>query len=66
MSGASIETTRELRASSLRDVKARMWPLFGDVRVASSANQFLDGLLSWGRSGIKASISAGIMSRSSG
>jgi SRSO17 transposase len=45
MSGASIETTLELWASSLRDVKARMRPLFGDVRVASSANQFLDGLL---------------------
>jgi SRSO17 transposase len=46
MSGGSIETTLELWASSLRDVKARMRPLFGDVRVASSANQFLDGLLS--------------------
>ena len=46
MSSASIETTLELWASSLRDVKARMRPLFGDVRVASSANQFLDGLLS--------------------
>lgn len=45
MSGASIETTLELWASSLRQVKARMRPLFGDVRVASSANQFLDGLL---------------------
>jgi SRSO17 transposase len=46
MSSASIETTLELWASSLRDVKARMRPVFGDVRVASSANQFLDGLLS--------------------
>jgi SRSO17 transposase len=45
MSSASIETTLELWASSLRDVKARMRPLFGDVRVSSSANQFLDGLL---------------------
>ena len=45
MSSASIETTLELWASSLRDVKARLRPLFGDVRVASSANQFLDGLL---------------------
>ena len=34
MSSASIETTLELWASSLRDVKARMRPLFGDVRVA--------------------------------
>src|SRR3984885_1670663 len=46
MSSGSIETTLELWASSLRDVKSRMRPLFGDVRVASSANQFLDGLLS--------------------
>jgi len=46
MSSASIETTLEFWAFSLRDVKARMRPLFGDVRVASSANQFLDGLLS--------------------
>lgn len=45
MSGASIETTLELWASSLREVKARLRPLFGDARVASSANQFLDGLL---------------------
>lgn len=36
MSSASIETTLELWASSLRDVKARMRPLFGDPRVASS------------------------------
>jgi hypothetical protein len=46
MYGASIETTLGLWASSLRDVKARMRPLFGDVRLASSANQFLDKLLS--------------------
>ena len=46
MSSASIETTLELWASSLREVKARMRPLFVDVRVASSANHFLDGLLS--------------------
>jgi SRSO17 transposase len=46
MSSPSIEITLELWASSLRDVKARMRSLFGDVRVASSANQFLDGLLS--------------------
>ena len=45
MSSASIETTLELWASSLRDVTARLRPLFGDVRVALSANQFLDGLL---------------------
>ena len=46
MSGASIETTLELWASSLRDVKARMRPLFGHARVAASASLFLDGLLS--------------------
>lgn len=45
MTGASIETTLELWASSLRDVKARMRPLFTQERVANSASQFLDGLL---------------------
>src|SRR3954470_2871309 len=41
----SIETTLELWASSLRDVKARMRPLFTQERVAASAGLFLDGLL---------------------
>ena len=45
MSGASIETTLELWASSLRDVKARIRPLFTQERVAASAGRFLDGLL---------------------
>ena len=45
MSGASIETTLELWASSLRDVKARMRGLFTQERVAASAGLFLDGLL---------------------
>ncbi len=45
MSGASFETTLELWASSLRDVKARMRPLFTQTRVAASAGLFLDGLL---------------------
>ena len=45
MTGASIETTLELWASSLRDVKGRMRPLFTQKRVAASAGQFLDGLL---------------------
>ena len=45
MTGASIETTLELWASSLRDVKARMRGLFTQERVAASAGQFLDGLL---------------------
>lgn len=42
---ASIETTLELWASSLRDVKARMRGLFTQERVAASANLFLDGSL---------------------
>jgi SRSO17 transposase len=45
MSGVSIETTLELWASSLRDVKARVRPLFSQERVATSAAFFLDGLL---------------------
>ena len=45
MSGASIETTLELWASSLRDVKRRIRPLFTQSRVAWSAENFLDGLL---------------------
>jgi SRSO17 transposase len=43
MSGASIETTLEFWASSLRDVKARIRPLFTQERVTSSAGLFLDG-----------------------
>jgi SRSO17 transposase len=45
MAGASVETTLELWASSLRDVKARIRPLFSQERVAASAGKFLDGLL---------------------
>jgi SRSO17 transposase len=45
MSGAAIETVLELWASSLRDVKARIRPLFTQERVAASAGLFLDGLL---------------------
>jgi SRSO17 transposase len=45
MVGASIETTLELWASSLRDVKARIRCLFQQDRVAASAGRFLDGLL---------------------
>jgi SRSO17 transposase len=45
MSGTSIETTLELWASSLRDGKGRIRPLFTQKRVATSANRFLDGLL---------------------
>ena len=46
MMGASIETTLELWASSLRDVKRRMRPLFAQERSAVNAGLFLDGLLS--------------------
>lgn len=45
MTGASIETTLELWATSLRDVKGRMRRLFTQERVAASASLFLDGLL---------------------
>src|SRR6516225_5993934 len=45
MAGASVETTLELWASSLREVKVRIRPLFSQKRVAGSAGQFLDGLL---------------------
>src|ERR1700742_4158696 len=45
MAGASIDTTLELWASSLRNVKVRMRPLFTQERVAASAGLFLDGLL---------------------
>lgn len=46
MAGASVEATLELWAQSLRDVKARMRPLFTQERVSASAGLFLDGLLS--------------------
>src|ERR1700750_2441747 len=45
MSVASLETTLDLWASSLREVKDRMRPLFTQDRVAASAHAFLDGLL---------------------
>ena len=45
MSGASIKTTLEVWASSLRNVKARIRLLFTQERVAASASLFLDGLL---------------------
>src|SRR4051794_31277880 len=49
MSVASLETTLDLWASSLREVKERMRPLFTQERVAASAHAFLDGLLGPGR-----------------
>ena len=42
---ASIETTLELWASTLRDVKRRMRGLFAQGRSAMNAELFLDGLL---------------------
>ena len=45
MTGASIETTLELWASSLREVKKRMRPLFEQNRTALNAGLFVDGLL---------------------
>jgi hypothetical protein len=45
MTGASIETTLALWASSLRDVKRRMRSLFAQERTAANAGLFIDGLL---------------------
>src|SRR4051812_15085206 len=45
MTGGSVEATLELWASSLRDVKGRIGPLFQQERMASSAGLFLDALL---------------------
>jgi len=42
----SIETTLEIWASSLREVKRRMRGLFAQERAAVNAGLFLDGLLS--------------------
>ena len=43
--GASVEDALTLWASSLRDVKQRIRPLFTQKRVAASAGRFIDGLL---------------------
>jgi hypothetical protein len=45
MIGASIKTTLELWASSLREVKKRIRPLFAQERAALNAGLFVDGLL---------------------
>ena len=45
MAWLSVEETLALWASSLREVKARIRPLFTQERVAASAGQLLDGLL---------------------
>ncbi len=45
MAAGSVETTLELWASSLREVKGRIRPLFPQARMAVSAGLFLDALL---------------------
>src|SRR5215210_3791532 len=45
MTGGSVEATLELWASSLRNVKERIRPLFRQDRTAGSAGLFLDALL---------------------
>src|SRR5262249_17984121 len=46
--GASVEDTLTLWASSLRDIKQRIRPLFTQERVAASAGEVFDGLLGGG------------------
>src|SRR5918999_2827125 len=45
MVGVEVEVALDLWASSRREVKRRIRPLFGQERVAVSAGLFLDGLL---------------------
>src|SRR3954463_1712230 len=45
MTGGLVEATLELWASSLRDVKGRIRPLFRQERIATSAGLFLEALL---------------------
>src|SRR4029434_8727547 len=45
MMAGSVEATLERWASSLRDVKGRIRPLFQQARMATSASLFLDALL---------------------
>jgi SRSO17 transposase len=45
VAGVAVEDALELWASSLREVKRRLRPLFTQERVAASAGLFLDGLL---------------------
>src|SRR5688500_14930823 len=45
MTGGTVEATLELWASSLREVKQRIRPLFRRERMAHSAGLFLDALL---------------------
>src|SRR3712207_4858405 len=45
MAGGSVEAALELWASSLRDVKGRIRPLFLQARMAASAGLFLNALV---------------------
>jgi SRSO17 transposase len=45
MAFGSVEATLELWASSLRDVKGRIRPVFSQERMATAAGLFLDALL---------------------
>ncbi len=45
MAGGTVEATLELWASTLRDVKGRIRPVFCQERMATSAGLFLDALL---------------------
>ena len=45
MSGVAVEQMLDLWATGLREVKARMRPLFAHPSVADSAAAFVDGLL---------------------
>ena len=42
---ASVEDVLTLTLDALRDVKARMRPVFGQERIAASAGRFLETLL---------------------
>src|ERR687885_1775148 len=61
MAGGSVEATLELWASSLRDIKGRIRPLFQQGRMAVSAALFLDALLGpeWRKTGSMRAEAAG-------
>src|SRR3978361_1682918 len=61
-----MEATLELWASSLREVKARIRPLYTQERVAASAGLFLDGLLGPERRKRRATVARGGSRRSRG
>ena len=45
MTGGTVEATLELWASSVRNMKQRIRPLFRQERMAASVGLFLDGVL---------------------